>query len=207
MRIREWSSDVWSSDLAGTGADLARREWRDVYRRAACERVRSAGPAGADRGLGDRRRRPSYLPARRPRAGLWPRHAGDGRDQCGRPQEGSAGQHARRRGELMDRAEATGLGVAVAGHLALLAALSLGLASVTRPMMQSDPIQVSFVDEVGLQAAVTEAQMEDPAEAMAPELGPMEEAAPTRSEEHTSEHQSLMRTSYAVFCLKKKSKR
>src|SRR3546814_9074201 len=28
--------------------------------------------------------------------------------------------------------------------------------------------------------------------------------APTRSEEHTSELQSLMRTSYAVFCLKKK---
>src|SRR3546814_1238084 len=30
-------------------------------------------------------------------------------------------------------------------------------------------------------------------------------AAPTRSEEHTSELQSLMRTSYAVFCLKKKN--
>src|SRR3546814_7612219 len=29
---------------------------------------------------------------------------------------------------------------------------------------------------------------------------------PTRSEEHTSELQSLMRTSYAVFCLKKKNK-
>src|SRR3546814_8049296 len=29
----------------------------------------------------------------------------------------------------------------------------------------------------------------------------------TRSEEHTSELQSLMRISYAVFCLKKKSKR
>src|SRR3546814_7020094 len=28
----------------------------------------------------------------------------------------------------------------------------------------------------------------------------------TRSEEHTSELQSLMRTSYAVFCLKKKRK-
>src|SRR3546814_3947478 len=28
--------------------------------------------------------------------------------------------------------------------------------------------------------------------------------APARSEEHTSELQSLMRTSYAVFCLKKK---
>src|SRR3546814_6025340 len=29
---------------------------------------------------------------------------------------------------------------------------------------------------------------------------------PARSEEHTSELQSLMRTSYAVFCLKKKTK-
>src|SRR3546814_981705 len=28
-----------------------------------------------------------------------------------------------------------------------------------------------------------------------------------RSEEHTSEHQSLMRNSYAVFCLKKKKKK
>src|SRR3546814_1723624 len=32
------------------------------------------------------------------------------------------------------------------------------------------------------------------------------EAAPSRSEEHTSELQSLMRNSYAVFCLKKKTK-
>src|SRR3546814_9941694 len=30
-------------------------------------------------------------------------------------------------------------------------------------------------------------------------------AAPSRSEEHTSELQSLMRISYAVFCLKKKN--
>src|SRR3546814_2872867 len=30
---------------------------------------------------------------------------------------------------------------------------------------------------------------------------------PTRSEEHTSEVQSLMRLSYAVFCLKKKKKK
>src|SRR3546814_9806334 len=30
--------------------------------------------------------------------------------------------------------------------------------------------------------------------------------APSRSEEHTSELQSLMRISYAVFCLKKKKK-
>src|SRR3546814_5444690 len=31
-------------------------------------------------------------------------------------------------------------------------------------------------------------------------------AAPKRSEEHTSELQSLMRISYAVYCLKKKKK-
>src|SRR3546814_3650467 len=31
-------------------------------------------------------------------------------------------------------------------------------------------------------------------------------AGPDRSEEHTSELQSLMRISYAVFCLKKKNK-
>src|SRR3546814_4463061 len=33
------------------------------------------------------------------------------------------------------------------------------------------------------------------------------EQHPARSEEHTSELQSLMRISYAVFCLKKKKKR
>src|SRR3546814_1834145 len=35
-------------------------------------------------------------------------------------------------------------------------------------------------------------------------LEPGPESAPDRSEEHTSELQSLMRISYAVFCLKKK---
>src|SRR3546814_8870869 len=36
-----------------------------------------------------------------------------------------------------------------------------------------------------------------------PDLGPVYAWKGTRSEEHTSELQSLMRTSYAVFCLKK----
>src|SRR3546814_7854076 len=36
--------------------------------------------------------------------------------------------------------------------------------------------------------------------------GRMETGASARSEEHTSELQSLMRISYAVFCLKKKTK-
>src|SRR3546814_9802909 len=38
------------------------------------------------------------------------------------------------------------------------------------------------------------------------EISPaMDQAKPVRSEEHTSELQSLMRISYAVFCLKKKN--
>src|SRR3546814_2500582 len=37
-------------------------------------------------------------------------------------------------------------------------------------------------------------------------ISPISGASSTRSEEHTSELQSLMRISYAVFCLKKKKK-
>src|SRR3546814_10787834 len=44
-----------------------------------------------------------------------------------------------------------------------------------------------------------------PAKASAPPLTPPRGPAPMRSEEHTSELQSLMRISYAVFCLKKKT--
>src|SRR3546814_1600817 len=38
------------------------------------------------------------------------------------------------------------------------------------------------------------------------ETAPPAASEPARSEEHTSELQSLMRISYAVFCLKKKNK-
>src|SRR3546814_4141234 len=37
-------------------------------------------------------------------------------------------------------------------------------------------------------------------------IAPVARSMPMRSEEHTSELQSLMRISYAVFCLKKKNK-
>src|SRR3546814_1762242 len=43
------------------------------------------------------------------------------------------------------------------------------------------------------------------AEQRATASGTADDAHRTRSEEHTSELQSLMRTSYAVFCLKKKT--
>ncbi|HEX8444445.1 MAG TPA: cell envelope biogenesis protein TolA [Allosphingosinicella sp.] len=78
----------------------------------------------------------------------------------------------------MDRAEATGFGVALAGHGVLLAILSLGLASVKQPPLINEPMEVSIVDEVGLQSAVTEVATETPAQSVAPELGPPEEPAP-----------------------------
>jgi outer membrane biosynthesis protein TonB len=78
----------------------------------------------------------------------------------------------------MDRAEATGFGVALAGHGVLLAILSLGLANVKQPPLMSEPMEVSIVDEVGLQSAVTEVATETPAQSVAPEVGPPEEPAP-----------------------------
>ncbi|MDT9600919.1 cell envelope biogenesis protein TolA [Sphingosinicella rhizophila] len=73
----------------------------------------------------------------------------------------------------MDRAEATGLGVAVSGHLALLAALSLGLATATIPK-QSEPIEVSFVDETGLESASPTPSDIPPAPKLAELEGPVE---------------------------------
>lgn len=54
----------------------------------------------------------------------------------------------------MDRAEQAGLGVAVAGHVALFAALSLGLLSAPDlPKLDSQPVEVTLAAEVDLQSA------------------------------------------------------
>ncbi|HEY0627365.1 MAG TPA: cell envelope biogenesis protein TolA [Allosphingosinicella sp.] len=82
----------------------------------------------------------------------------------------------------MDRAEATGFGVAVAGHAALLGVLSMGFANAVQPPLMNAPIEVSFVDEVGLESTVTEISTEPPAQSVAPELGAPEEAAPEPAE-------------------------
>src|SRR3546814_1588658 len=61
------------------------------------------------------------------------------------------------------------------------------------------------VDREGFSAAVTRALEDEPLVAI--ERGEVAGLPPPdwdRSEEHTSELQSLMRISYAVFCLKKK---
>src|SRR3546814_6363678 len=57
------------------------------------------------------------------------------------------------------------------------------------------PVQVGAQEVVGHRQVAVLASLEQVVAAVAPEV---------RSEEHTSELQSLMRISYAVFCLKKK---
>jgi hypothetical protein len=75
----------------------------------------------------------------------------------------------------MDRAEATGLGIAVAGHAALVVALAFGLAVTQRPQ-PDDAMEVSFVEEVGPVSTAPETS-EAPAPALGEELAPVEEAS------------------------------
>jgi outer membrane biosynthesis protein TonB len=74
----------------------------------------------------------------------------------------------------MDRAEATGFGVAVAGHLAVLGALAVGLATVKPPQIRNNPIEVSFVDEVSLESTAPVPSAEMPAPKLAEVEGPPE---------------------------------
>src|SRR3546814_5749736 len=75
--------------------------------------------------------------------------------------------------------------------------MSSGLEHVENgdPVWQGDTVAMLFGDGAGDMAGFAEAK---PAAAQPGEV---------RSEEHTSELQSLMRISYAVFCLKKKIKK
>lgn len=78
----------------------------------------------------------------------------------------------------MDRAEATGFGVAVIGHAALLAAIALGLFHAAVPPQPQDAIEVSFAEDVALTSSSPTPMAQPPAPSDAPELGAPEEAAP-----------------------------
>jgi outer membrane biosynthesis protein TonB len=78
----------------------------------------------------------------------------------------------------MDRADAAGFGIAAAGHVALLAALSVGFAVSKMPEIRSTPIEVAFVDEVGLESTSPTPTQEMPAPLAGPVDEPLEPAVP-----------------------------
>src|SRR3546814_8901157 len=67
-------------------------------------------------------------------------------------------------------------------------------------------LMLAFIDHIEKRGE-TVAQIEATAAAMTNIENPAQLCVQRRSEEHTSELQSLMRISYAVFCLKKKKRR
>src|SRR3546814_6460542 len=83
----------------------------------------------------------------------------------------------------------------------------IGLATAKRLASEGAKVVIADIDEDGAERAANEMR-ETGAEAAAYRLDLADEASiealVDRSEEHTSELQSLMRISYAVFCLKKK---
>src|SRR3546814_3439518 len=72
-------------------------------------------------------------------------------------------------------------------------------ASVTAPVPYSRPLSCNWSDRQDARPGAARRAFAD-----ARASGAQAAAAHPRSEEHTSELQSLMRISYAVFCLKKK---
>ena len=78
----------------------------------------------------------------------------------------------------MQKAERAGLGLSVAGHIALLAILSLNLMSVRELPKLSEPMDVMLVDKAGLISAAPEMSKEAPQAAEAPEVAPTVEDAP-----------------------------
>ena len=79
----------------------------------------------------------------------------------------------------MERAEKYGLGVATAGHVVLFGLLSVGFLATPNPLkIERPPVEVQFVDEVGMEAATPRPAEQPPATSIAPELGPPEPATP-----------------------------
>lgn len=76
----------------------------------------------------------------------------------------------------LDRAELTGTGAAVVFHVALIAAMSMSLASIDRDP-EPPAMEVELVEEAGLQSASPEPPAPLPA-SQAPEIGPAIEPTP-----------------------------
>ena len=88
----------------------------------------------------------------------------------------------------MDRAEKLGLGAATAGHVVLFGLLSVGFLATPNPLkIERHPVEVTFTDDVGLEAAAPRNAEQPPATSVAPELGRPEEAAPPVEAQHQPE--------------------
>jgi len=78
----------------------------------------------------------------------------------------------------MDRVEATGVGIAVVAHAALLVALSMGAAISVRPASEAQPIEVSFVEDLALTSSAPQTTASAPAAAPEADPGPVQDSAP-----------------------------
>src|SRR3546814_4716946 len=76
-----------------------------------------------------------------------------------------------------------------------------------RGSMDMDYFRIAMITYDGFIASLRSDQQDLALAAMRGKRTPWGSVAQGRSEEHTSELQSLMRISYAVFCLKKKKKK
>src|SRR3546814_8244955 len=103
--------------------------------------------------------------------------------------------HQRNSGaQLMRHARAYGF----AGLAALAVAAAAFAQTTVTPLPEAEPVETAPLTEASAVDALAETTWGDP------QVG-AQKAAVCRSEEHTSELQSLMRISYAVFCLQKKT--
>src|SRR3546814_9973804 len=96
-----------------------------------------------------------------------------------------------------------------AGTMRLLGPNTIGLVNLTRgiPLSASSALEMDHfpVGSIGIVSQSGGIVGSLLSRAAARGIGLSSLVSTSRSEEHTSELQSLMRTSYAVFCLKKKN--
>ena len=83
----------------------------------------------------------------------------------------------------MDRTERTGLGLSVAGHIALAVILSLGLFAASKPIIpKTQPIDIQIVDKVGLTDTVPNPSPTPPAAASTSTVSPGRKCVPARDQ-------------------------
>src|SRR3546814_14505878 len=204
MRISDWSSDVCSSDLAGgrSRSGPGRRRCPGRGRR----RDRRPGPCGrrADRvgEAGGTRRSPDG----RRRGGAIGGVAAD-RQGGGRRTHSDGGRCRHAGAPLMDQAEPSMFGTAefwvLVALVIFVALVARKIAATVGAMLDQRAVPIrNQIEEADGKREEAQTRLTEIRKRQRDAASEAEEMV--RSEEHTSELQSLMRISYAVLCLKKK---